>query len=100
MTNYSFTLDAADDLDKIWGYTYKNWGMDQADSYIEQLHKCCQNIAVGDAFTRQIVGLSDVKTHHCHHHYLFFKNINNSFIIIAIFHENMDLLLRLKDRLE
>lgn len=100
MTNYRFTLDAADDLDRIWVYTHKNWGIDQADLYIEQLHACCQNIALGHAYIRHINGLDDIGIHHCHHHCLFFKKINDNIIIIAIFHENMDLLKRLKDRLD
>ncbi|MCF6250426.1 MAG: type II toxin-antitoxin system RelE/ParE family toxin [Methylococcaceae bacterium] len=37
ITSYSLRALAQDDLEEIWLYTYQEWGVDQADKYLELL---------------------------------------------------------------
>ena len=96
---YRFTRSARDDLLDIWLYTEATWGEEQADRYQDELHDCCARIAAGTANTRSVSGLSAVRVCHCRHHYLFFVERDDTVVIIAVLHERMDLLQRLKGRL-
>ncbi|MCC6864508.1 MAG: type II toxin-antitoxin system RelE/ParE family toxin [Rhodobacteraceae bacterium] len=46
MQSYDLTLAAETDLRDIWRYTYKTWGLEQAEKYFDQIEACCE--AVGD----------------------------------------------------
>ena len=96
---YRFAPAADEDLTDIWLYSYATWGEDQADRYIEALHACCERIAAGDAATRPVFNLDCIHTHHCRHHVLFFTTEGDEIVILAILHERMDLIERLRDRL-
>ncbi|WP_339706675.1 type II toxin-antitoxin system RelE/ParE family toxin [Algoriphagus aquimarinus] len=37
--NYRISKQAANDLEKIWIYTYDNWSTQQADKYINLVSK-------------------------------------------------------------
>ena len=99
MTIYRFTRSAREDLIDIWLYTRENWGEAQADSYQDSLHVCCEQIAVGRAQVKLVPGLNRIRSHRCQHHYLFFVEQNSSVVIIAVLHERMNLIERLRDRL-
>ena len=99
MQSYDLTLAAETDLRDIWRYTYKKWGLEQAEKYFDQIEACCE--AVGDrrARSKTLARLQEgVHIHRCEHHFIVWL-IGNRPIIIAILHERMDLMRRLKDRL-
>lgn len=96
---YALTLDAEEDLSDIWVYTYETWGRAQADKYYDLLAACFEAIGGGAAQSKTLRGLPEgVRIHRCEHHYIFFIEQDRP-IIIAILHERMDFLQRLKDRL-
>ncbi|MFC3228392.1 type II toxin-antitoxin system RelE/ParE family toxin [Marinibaculum pumilum] len=99
MTGYRFTRSAQEDLIDIWLYTQERWGEVQADSYQDALHLCCQRIAAGEAQSKPIAGLEWVRSHRCEHHYLFFVAQGSTVIVLAVLHERMNLMERLRDRL-
>jgi toxin ParE1/3/4 len=99
MTIYRFTRSAREDLIDIWLYTQENWGEAQADLYQDALHLCCEQIAAGRAQVKLVPGLDRIRSHRCQHHYLFFIEQNSSIVIIAVLHERMNLIDRLRDRL-
>lgn len=99
MQSYDLTFAAEEDLRGIWRYTYETWGLDQAETYLDRIEACCE--AIGDKGTRSktLDGLSDsIRIHRCEHHYIVWLDENWP-IIIAILHERMDFMRRLKDRL-
>ncbi len=99
MKNYDLTLAAEEDLQGIWDYTSGKWGLDQADTYLDQIEACCA--AIGDGNAREKVNEAlpkDVRVLRCEHHYIFWITGDRP-IVIAILHERMDLVNRLKDRL-
>lgn len=99
MTAYRLTRSAQQDLIDIWLYTQETWGEAQADSYQDALHLCCEQIAAGQAQAKPVPGLERVKSHHCQHHYLFFTERDPAVIVLAVLHERMNLVERLRDRL-
>ncbi|NEP57747.1 MAG: type II toxin-antitoxin system RelE/ParE family toxin [Symploca sp. SIO2G7] len=101
MASFILSPAAEQDLLDIWEYTYETWGIEQADYYLDQLEVACQNIAAGTAFYKSWQEIHpDLISVHCQHHYLFaLYNQTDKPLIIAVMHERMDFLARLKDRL-
>jgi len=99
MAGYDLTRAAEGDLRAIWTYTYQTWGADQADRYLDQIEACCGAIASGRIRSRQFEQLpDDVRIHRCEHHFIVWL-ANARPIVIAVLHERMDFIRRLKDRL-
>jgi toxin ParE1/3/4 len=99
MQSYDLTLAAETDLRDIWRYTYKTWGPEQADKYFDQIEACCE--AVGDrrARSKALDGLpGGVHIHRCEHHFIVWL-VGSRPVIVAILHERMDFMQRLKARL-
>jgi toxin ParE1/3/4 len=88
------------DLIGIWTYTANNFGEIQADKYLRLLEKGFQKIGKGDTEGKQPLPKSpDVRVIRCEHHYIFFLKRTPP-LILAVLHERMDLIARLKNRLE
>ena len=99
MQSYDLTLGAEADLRDIWRYTYKKWGLEQAEKYFDQIEACCE--AVGDrrARSKTLAGLQEgVHIHRCEHHSIVWL-VGRRPVVIAILHERMDFMNRLKGRL-
>ena len=99
MPAYRFAPAAADDLTDIWLYSHATWGERQADRYVEALHICCARLAAGAARAKPVPAIDGVKSHHCRHHHIFFIERREAIIVIAVLHERMDLMQRLRHRL-
>ena len=95
----AFTPSAREDLLDIWFYTQERWGEAQADRYQDDLQGCCERIAAGSVRTRPVAGIPGVNAYHCRRHYIFFLQHRETIVVIAVFHERMDLINRLRDRL-
>jgi toxin ParE1/3/4 len=99
MQSYDLTLAAEEDLRDIWRYTYETWGFEQAETYFDRIEACCE--AVGDRRTRAKTfdRLPDgVRIHRFERHYIVWLEEDRP-VVIAILHERMDFVQRLKDRL-
>jgi toxin ParE1/3/4 len=97
MSNLQKTNQAEQDLIDIWLYTSQNWGDVQADTYLRKLEKCFEKISKGKAALKTLP--NNIQFIKCEHHYVFLL-MEQKAIVIAVLHEKMDLLVRLKDRLE
>lgn len=102
MRQHELTPDADEDLESIIRYTLSEWGFDQAEKYASQLSQCFEQIA-----NRKIIGrgissaLKGVEFTRCEHHYVFYQiREKKPVLIVAVLHEKMDLMTRLRDRLE
>ena len=99
MPTYDITLAAETDLRGIWRYTYDTWGFDQAEKYFDQIEACCKAVGDRQARSKALDGLQDgVNVYRCGHHVIVWL-VGNRPIIIAILHERMDFMQRLKGRL-
>ncbi len=99
MTNYKITVEAKNDLEKIWIYTFNTWSIEQADRYISQIFEEIAYMSVkpenGKDFSYVRKGYLRTKVKF---HFIFYKieNENKIVEIIRIIHQRMDIENRLK----
>lgn len=98
---YVLSSAAETDLRTIIRYTRGEWGETQTRSYIRKLTVGIERIAAAhEAFKDMSALHPDLRMARCEHHYIFCLPRNDApALIIAIFHERMDLMARLADRL-
>ncbi len=102
MRVYELTRDAEADLEEIARHTIEQWGDAQARIYLGKISQCCKNIAKKKVVLRTFLEkFPDACVVRCEHHFVFYLiREGEKPIIFAILHERMDMLVRLKDRLE
>ncbi|NOX57537.1 MAG: type II toxin-antitoxin system RelE/ParE family toxin [Planctomycetes bacterium] len=102
MPSYELSPAANRDLLEIARYTIKTWGLKQADRYEAALKKHFEAIGKGEAHARPLLEhRPELFFCRCEHHNMFFLQRENMCpLILAIFHEKMDLMTRLRNRLE
>ena len=99
--NYVLTDDAEADLRGIVRYTRKEWGATQARIYVGKLKAGIACVAAGHGVFKKLDMLYPAlrmarREHHC---VFCLPRENAPALIVAIFHERMDLMARLADRL-
>jgi toxin ParE1/3/4 len=99
---YVLTSVAEADLRNIVRYTRAQWGVAQVRSYIAQLTFGFERTVSGEpGFTDMSELYPGLRMMHCEHHYIFcLPRKNAPALIVAIFHERMDLMTRLAERLK
>ena len=98
--NYKLTTEADADLLEIFRYTFEHWGEEQAERYLASLEEAFENIASRKAPARVFLREpQQVLVLKCQRHFVFYL-LSPSPIIIAILHERMDIITRLRHRLE
>ena len=103
MPSYELTSDAEADLEKIAAYTLREWGAEQQIRYAELLEAGFHRIAAGSVIPRRFSEhYSHVFVTRCEHHYVFYIRPEGTPAprILAVLHERMNLIARLRDRLE
>ena len=99
MTLYILTKDAENDLRNIASYTVKNHGSKKLRNYKISLEDKFNEIGDESVVARQFSkNLPQVLVVRCEHHFIFFLS-GKPAIIIAILHERMDMISRIRNRL-
>ena len=100
--SYVLSSAAEADLRDIVRYTRKQWGDAQTRSYMTTLKACIESIATGRGLFKDMAALYPaLRMVHCEHHYIFCLPRDDApALVVAIFHERMDLITRLADRLK
>ncbi|MCL2657549.1 MAG: type II toxin-antitoxin system RelE/ParE family toxin [Betaproteobacteria bacterium] len=100
--NYVLSGAAAADLRGIARYTRKQWGSAQACHYRDKLEQGISRLADSQGpFTDLSAIYPALRMAHCEHHYIFCVSRDGApALIVAIFHERMDLMTRLSERLK
>lgn len=92
MGNYKLLPAAERDLEAIWQYTAQQWGVRQADLYIDQLGEAFQLIAEQPLICRERNEFTPpVRIHHRGHHLVVYHIIAADITVIRVVHESMDL---------
>jgi plasmid stabilization system protein ParE len=100
MIRYLFFPAADRAQDEIWKYTAEAWNEDQADAYIQGLHRHLAEVANRPAIWRplpkplqdKLNGLPETFVTRYEHHLIFFKRLSGNRIgVISILHERMNL---------
>ncbi|NLU97028.1 type II toxin-antitoxin system RelE/ParE family toxin [Marinomonas sp. UCMA 3892] len=98
MFRLSITPKAESDLIGIWVYICEEWGVDQADTYIDQL----------ETEMKQLMNHPSLGTNYAHvfpgyrrllleHHAVFYQVLETEILVVRILHEEMDAPERLLD---
>lgn len=105
--SYTFHPLAAQKQIEIWEYTFHEWGIEQADKYIDGLHQQLANICSNLSLLRHLpseVAPPDVKFFHYARHYVFVRETPNhpgvKIQVLSILHDSMDIPARLQEELE
>lgn len=101
MTAYILTAEAEADLRGIIRHTRKQWGAAQVRRYIGKLEQGIANLAAGQGPFKDMSELFPaLRMARCEHHYVFcLPREEAPALVVAIFHERMDLMTRLAERL-
>jgi plasmid stabilization system protein ParE len=102
MPSYELTPEAEADLEEIAEYTLREWGAEQQIHYGGLLEAGFRRIASDAATSRQFSEYyPQVRVTRCQHHYVFYLQGEETPVphIIAVLHERMDIVSRLRDRL-
>jgi len=102
MLPYKLTPQSEEDIKDIARYTLKQWGKKQSMHYAGLLEKHFRKITSKSVYSRNFSErYPQVLLSHCEHHYIFhIQSDKKPPIIIAVLHERMDMLVRLKNRLD
>ena len=101
LAGYRLTSEAASDIKGILDYTLDRWGAEQADKYVLQIEQCLHGLVSGQRSGKRFSdGLPEIQVFRCEHHYIFYAAQDYQLAVLAILHEAMDLLARLKERME
>lgn len=88
---YTLSPRAQGDLDEIWTYTEKRWGIDQAEFYTSQIGRDVVTIAAHPTMGR---ACSDIRAGYYKYptgcHVLFYRLIAGGIDVVRILHERMD----------
>lgn len=99
--SYVLALAAEADLRDIIRYTRREWGDAQVRAYVARLQGGMESVATGQASFKDMAALyPGLRMVRCEHHYIFcIPRADAPALVVAIFHERMDLMVRLADRL-
>ncbi len=102
MTEFSLHPLAQADLDTIVYYTTRNWGAEQARKYSHELQTAISEFSSGARSGKSISSkLPGLKLVRAEHHYLcVLQQVGKPLLIVAILHERMDFLPRIRNRLK
>jgi plasmid stabilization system protein ParE len=102
MSSYELSEDAAADLYEITDYTFENHGDAQTLKYIDTLDECASNLATGHGHYKELPELHlQLRMKHCQHHFIFgVVRESRPMLVVAILHERMKLIERVRKRLE
>ena len=103
MAGYTLDPAAIADIESIARYTLTTWGAAQATVYERKLFSTFEAIANEEVRPRSLGGdNTDLFFVHCEHHYIFFLRATEKHpaFIVAVLHENMDLLTQIQERLK
>ena len=91
MLQLRVTPKAELDLIGIWVYTCGEWGIDQADKYLDELEEGMKQLihhpSLGADYTHVLPGYRRLQVGH---HALFYKLVEQELLVVRVLHESMD----------
>lgn len=101
MSLYELSNDARRDLDDITAYTAQKYGAKQTLKYMDEIEKTAEELALNRGYCRSLRRVyPKLYSKKCRKHHIFgLIRKDKPMIVIAIFHERMDFIARLKGRL-
>jgi toxin ParE1/3/4 len=87
----SITPKAESDLTGIWLYTCEEWGIDQADKYLDQLEVGMKQLLnhplLGANYAHVLPGYRRLQVEH---HAVFYQVLEPEVLVVRVLHEDID----------
>nr|WP_242469191.1 type II toxin-antitoxin system RelE/ParE family toxin [Halorhodospira halochloris] len=87
----NITPQAESDLIGIWVYTCEEWGVDQADNYLDRLEAGMKGLtyhpSLGANYGHVLSGYRRLQVEH---HALFYQLLESEVLVVRVLHEDMD----------
>ena len=90
MKPLTFSPAAISDLNGIWDYSAEQWGLDQADLYIDELRDACHALACGHKHGRPVDLRSGYLRILAGAHVIYYQDRDDRISVIRILHSRMD----------
>ena len=91
MLELSITPKAESDLVGIWVYTCGEWGIEQADEYLDKLEQGMKQLihhpSMGASFAYILSGYRKLQVEH---HAVFYRVLEREILVVRVLHEDMD----------
>lgn len=99
---FALSSAAEADLRRIVRYSRNRWGEAQTRTYLGKLHKGIERLAAAEPPFKNLDTLfPSLRAARCASHYVFcLGRASEPALIVAILHQNMDLITRLAERLD
>ena len=91
MNHVTFSPAAVADLDDIWDYTAEQWGLAQAELYIDSKTDACIGLAHGDRKGRAVDIRNGYLKYAIKRHLVFFRTSESGISVIRVLHQSMDI---------
>lgn len=79
---------AQNDIDGIYEYTFDEWGIDQAERYIDEIMNICGDLASGKQPGRDASEVrADYRSQLANSHVIFYKETSTKISIMRILHQ-------------
>lgn len=88
---YKLSNLAAEDIAQIYEYTLLNFGVSQADKYMESLEKTSSLISSSPKMGYEYLALGkDIRCHNHQRHSIFYQQRKQDIFILRLLHQSMD----------
>lgn len=91
MLRLTVTPKAESDLTGIWIYTCEEWGVDQADIYLDQLeagmNQLINHPSLGANYAHVLAGYRRLQIEH---HAVYYQVLESEVLVVRVLHEEMD----------
>lgn len=88
--SYALSPLAEIDLEEIWGYTFQNWSLGQADSYHRDLVATFEGLASGTKRGREVDVRPDYLKCPLGSHMIYFRDRNDQIEVMRVLHQRQD----------
>jgi toxin ParE1/3/4 len=88
--SYALSPLAEIDLEEIWLYTFQNWSLAQADSYLRDLVATFEGLASGSKRGRDVDVRPDYLKCPVGSHMIYFRNRDDQIEVIRVLHQRQD----------
>lgn len=91
MKRLVLTPAAQNDLDGIYDYTFDEWGIDQAERYIDEIMDICDDLISGQKKGRDASLIrADYRSQLANSHVLFYKETTTEIAVMRILHQKQN----------
>lgn len=88
--SYALSPLAEIDLEEIWFYTFQNWSLAQADSYLRDLVTAFEGLASGTKRGREVDVRPDYLKCPIGSHMIYFRDRSDQIEVMRVLHQRQD----------